>query len=107
MRFTHSLLFALAAPYLVIAQSGNENTFIIPTTGLQATAGEPLSLKWNPTTSGTVSLILRSGSSNNLAEGTTIACMSQDLANQKENRPETKRRDKSRRVVEKRFTDLM
>ncbi|KXS97515.1 hypothetical protein AC578_4598 [Pseudocercospora eumusae] len=75
MHFTRSLLFALSAAITALAQNtgSSANPFKIPTTGLQATAGEPLTLSWEPTTSGTVSLILRSGSSNNLAAGTVIA----------------------------------
>ncbi|KAF7184990.1 putative cell wall protein [Pseudocercospora fuligena] len=75
MYFTRSFLFALSAAITALAQDtgSGANPFKIPTTGLQATAGEPLTLSWEPTTSGTVSLILRSGSSNDLAEGTVIA----------------------------------
>ncbi|EME87483.1 putative GPI anchored protein [Pseudocercospora fijiensis CIRAD86] len=75
MYFTRSLLIALGAAITAFAQgTGSQaNPFNIPTTGLQATAGEPLTLSWKPTTSGTISLILRSGSSNNLAAGTVIA----------------------------------
>ncbi|KXT11788.1 hypothetical protein AC579_9229 [Pseudocercospora musae] len=75
MYFTRSLVLALSAVITTLAQTtgSGANPFKIPTTGLQATAGEPLTLSWEPTTSGTVSLILRSGNSNNLAAGTTIA----------------------------------
>ncbi|KAI7639207.1 hypothetical protein KC319_g14517, partial [Hortaea werneckii] len=59
----------LSAPLLALAQ----NAFKIPDSGLSATGGQPLDLQWNPTTDGTVTLILRSGSSNNLNEGTVIA----------------------------------
>lgn len=73
MRFSLSLVATLlSAPFLAFAADG-PNAFIVPSSGLQATAGQALTLKWTPSTSGTVSLILRSGSSNNLAEGTTIA----------------------------------
>jgi len=34
-----------------------------------------LTLEWNPTTDGTVTLVLRSGASNDLTGGTVIACM--------------------------------
>ena len=69
-----SFVLALAsAPLLALAQN-NPNPFNVPETGLSATGGQPLNLEWNPTTDGTVSLILRSGSSNNLEEGTVIAC---------------------------------
>lgn len=70
-----SLIVALVgAPLLALAQ--NANPFKIPP-GFSATAGQPLDLQWNPTTQGTVTLVLRSGSSNDLAEGTIIACTSQ------------------------------
>ncbi|GAB7342403.1 hypothetical protein MBLNU457_g0617t1 [Dothideomycetes sp. NU457] len=91
MRFATSTIVALlAAPFLAYAQgtatSGDASTtvaagqatstanpFNIPSSGLAASAGSPLTLTWKPTTSGTVSLVLRSGSSNNLNAGTTIA----------------------------------
>ncbi|KAK8213410.1 hypothetical protein M8818_002709 [Zalaria obscura] len=78
MRVPKQVLMALFAyPFLTMGQSGNYNTyqnpFSIPSAGLSATAGEPLTLNWTPTTSGTVSLILRSGASSNLASGATIA----------------------------------
>lgn len=62
----------LGAPFLVLAQS-DANPFNNPSGGYSATAGKPLTLSWKPTTDGTVSLILRSGNSGDLAEGTTIA----------------------------------
>ncbi|KAI7468332.1 hypothetical protein KC351_g13710 [Hortaea werneckii] len=59
----------LSAPLLALAQ----NAFEIPEAGLSATGGQPVDLQWDPTTDGTVTLVLRSGSSNNLNEGTVIA----------------------------------
>ena len=93
MRFATSTIVAvLATPFLAFAQSSGTatsgaasttvaagqatstaNPFKIPTSGIAGSAGQPLTLSWNPTTSGTVSLILRSGSSNNLNSGTPIA----------------------------------
>ncbi|OQO06299.1 hypothetical protein B0A48_08888 [Cryoendolithus antarcticus] len=76
MRFFGTALLALAAPLLVAAQnSGNSsaNAFVVPTSGISGTAGQTLNLQWTPTTSGTVSLILRSGASSDLNKGTTIA----------------------------------
>ncbi|KAK3713515.1 hypothetical protein LTR37_008473 [Vermiconidia calcicola] len=70
MRYT-SVLALLSAPLLALAQQANP--FNIPPEGIAAEGGEPLTLEWEPTTSGTVSLILRSGASNNLNEGTMIA----------------------------------
>lgn len=69
-----TLLALLATPLLTLAQ--NANPFSIPSAGLSFTGGEASQLNWNPTTSGTISLILRSGSANNLNEGTIIACTS-------------------------------
>ncbi|KAF4553525.1 putative Ser-Thr-rich glycosyl-phosphatidyl-inositol-anchored membrane protein [Elsinoe fawcettii] len=72
MKFSATALVAfLASPLLVLAQ--NPNPFNIPTTGLTASAGQSVTLTWNPTTQGTVSLILRSGASNALAPGEPIA----------------------------------
>ncbi|TKA67454.1 hypothetical protein B0A55_08077 [Friedmanniomyces simplex] len=71
MFFSRSLLLTLlAAPFLALAQ--NANSFKIPT-NFSATAGQPLALSWNPTTQGTVTLVLRSGASSDLAAGTIIA----------------------------------
>ena len=66
-----TLLALLSAPLLSLAQSG-ANPFNIPPEGLSASGGEPLELNWEPTTDGTVTLVLRSGSSNDLNEGTVI-----------------------------------
>ena len=66
---TTSLLALLSAPLTALAQ----NAFNIPSEGLSASAGQPLKLTWDPTTPGTVTLVLRSGSSNDLNEGTAIA----------------------------------
>ncbi|EMC93602.1 hypothetical protein BAUCODRAFT_37282 [Baudoinia panamericana UAMH 10762] len=72
MKFVHSLLLALSsAASLVSAQS---NPFKVPPGNYVATAGQPLNLTWTPTTQGTVTLVLRSGSSANLFAGTVIAC---------------------------------
>lgn len=67
-----TLIALLSAPLLALAQSG-ANPFNIPPEGLSAAADEPLTLSWKPTTDSTVTLVLRSGSSNNLNEGTEIA----------------------------------
>lgn len=82
MRLSSSaLLAAVAAPLLAFAQtnstSGNgPNAFKIPPSGLTASAGQTTNLQWTPTTDGSVTLILRSGASNNLNEGAVIACRS-------------------------------
>ena len=76
MRFSAVPFLALFAAY-VHAQgfSNDQNPFSIPSEGFNATAGQKLSLNWSPTTSGTISLVLRSGSNiNDLAKGVTIAC---------------------------------
>ena len=72
MRFSFtSALALLSAPLLALADS--PNPFNVPADGISATGGQPLKLEWNPTTDGTVSLILRSGNSADLTEGTVIA----------------------------------
>jgi hypothetical protein len=72
MYFRFSTVVALlSAPFLVLAD--NPNPFNIPQSGLSCTAGQPCDLKWQPTTTGTVSLVLRSGASNDLKKGVTIA----------------------------------
>ncbi|KAK5174312.1 uncharacterized protein LTR77_001392 [Saxophila tyrrhenica] len=69
--YFRTFLALLAAPLVVLAQ--DPNAFIIPDEGIAAQGGEPLTLEWKPSTQGTVTLILRSGSSNDLNEGTVIA----------------------------------
>lgn len=74
MYFPRSFIVALlSAPLLAFAQDGKANPFNVPMSGLSASAGQPLTLTWKPTTEGKVSLILRSGGSDNLKAGTTIA----------------------------------
>ncbi|CAD0114955.1 unnamed protein product [Aureobasidium uvarum] len=70
MRFsTQTLIALLASPLLALAA---DNNFINSDyTGI--TAGKTFDVKWNPTTSGTVSIILRSGASNNLTPGVYVA----------------------------------
>ncbi|KAL9086704.1 MAG: hypothetical protein Q9165_007023 [Trypethelium subeluteriae] len=74
MRFLSvSLLPLLAA--LACAQgsfSSDQNPFSIPSDGFNATAGQKLTLNWSPTTSGTVSLVLRTGTGNDLEKGISI-----------------------------------
>ena len=58
----------------VAAQSGStSNPPTIPQ-GLTFTAGKLATFTWTPTTSGTVTLTLRNGPSNNLNKGTVVAC---------------------------------
>ena len=57
----------------VVAQSNGANPFNIPTGGYQLTAGKAQTFTWNPTTSGPVTLTLRSGASSSLDKGTVIA----------------------------------
>lgn len=72
MRIQFATALALfSAPLLALADS--PNPFKIPAEGLSATGGQALKLEWDPTTQGTVSLILRSGNSADLTEGTVIA----------------------------------
>ncbi|KAI9681139.1 MAG: hypothetical protein M1817_002421 [Caeruleum heppii] len=72
MRVSTSIL-SLALSALVAAQGGPANPFNIPPEGLTASAGQATELKWEPTTSGTVTLILREGASSDLNPGTEIA----------------------------------
>lgn len=71
MRFTNKTVLALLAQAFVALAA--DNSFNVPEGGYNATAGQSLALSWSPTTSGTVSLILRSGASSDLDAGTYIA----------------------------------
>ncbi|EOD45586.1 putative gpi anchored protein [Neofusicoccum parvum UCRNP2] len=53
--------------------SAAENAFIVPTEGFSPVAGKSVDLKWDPTAGKTVTLVLRSGASNDLKEGSPIA----------------------------------
>lgn len=44
--------------------------------GFMATAGQPTTFQWTPTTAGTVTLTLRSGAASDLNKGTIIQCKS-------------------------------
>lgn len=57
-----------------LAAADNPNAFNIPKGGYQFEVGEPTTLKWNPTTDGTVSLKLQSGEVSTPESGSTIAC---------------------------------
>ena len=50
-----------------------QNPFKIPSNGFSFTAGQKSTISWDPTTKGTISLVLRSGDSANLGAGTIIA----------------------------------
>lgn len=62
-----SVLAALTA----LALAASPNPFNVPQ-GFSLTAGQPTTLKWRPTTPGTVMLRLRQGASNDLEAGTVI-----------------------------------
>lgn len=50
-----------------------QNPFQIPASGFSMKAGQPVTINWIPTTSGTITLVLRSGSDTGLQEGLPIA----------------------------------
>ncbi|KAI9782116.1 MAG: hypothetical protein M1839_005463 [Geoglossum umbratile] len=59
---------------LAVAQSPNgPNPFSIPGSGLAFVAGTPSTISWTPTTSGTITILLRKGPSGQLDAGTAIA----------------------------------
>lgn len=64
------VLSAIAA----VAVADNSNAFNIPNGGYKFNAGEATTLKWKPTTDGTVSLKLQSGEVLTPDGGTDIAC---------------------------------
>ena len=65
------ILALLAGCVAVALAASNPNPFNVPE-GFSLTAGKPTTLRWNPTTPGTVTLRLRQGASNNLDEGSVI-----------------------------------
>ncbi|KAJ5496951.1 hypothetical protein N7463_008938 [Penicillium fimorum] len=71
MRFFISL--AVAAMAAVASANSKANPFNIPVEGYTFKTGEPTALKWEPTTEGTVSLILQWGAVMTGNSGTVIA----------------------------------
>ena len=73
MRFAalSALACLLAA---VVAQTGTGPNPPTVSSGFMVTAGQPATLTWTPTTSGPVTLTLRSGAASDLNKGTVIAC---------------------------------
>ena len=67
-----ALAYLLAA---VVAQTSTGPNPPTVSSGFMVTAGQPATLTWTPTTSGPVTLTLRSGAASNLNQGTVIACM--------------------------------
>lgn len=72
MRFFTTL--AVAAIAAIASADSKANPFSIPVDGYTFTTGEPTALKWEPTTQGTVSLILQWGAVLTGNTGTVIAC---------------------------------
>ena len=64
-------VLALAGFVAVALAASGPNPFNVPE-GFSLTAGKPTTLKWDPTTPGTVTLRLREGASNDLNEGSVI-----------------------------------
>lgn len=60
--------------FSAVARASISNPFNVPATGYSITAGQTTSLHWEPTSPGTVTLVLRSGNADDLAQGTVIAC---------------------------------
>ncbi|KAH0543328.1 hypothetical protein GP486_008586 [Trichoglossum hirsutum] len=76
MRFSIATFFVAAVAAVASAQSAQPNgpnPFVIPTSGLSFAAGSPATINWTPTSQGTVTIILRQGTSVALGDGTPIA----------------------------------
>lgn len=72
MRLTTFLLFALGAIANAASYLANVENPIVPIEGVLV-AGKPTTIKWNPTTTGPITLQLRSGDAQNLDQGVVIA----------------------------------
>lgn len=68
------IYIALAIFATVAAASSTANPFKVPSGGYTFTVGQATTLKWTPTTSGTVSLRLQHGQVTTSSSGTSIAC---------------------------------
>ncbi|KAJ5997652.1 hypothetical protein N7522_009312 [Penicillium canescens] len=71
MRFFNS--FAVAALAAIASASSTDNSFNIPTNGYTFKVGEPTTLTWTPSTSGTVTLRLQWGAVTTANSGSVIA----------------------------------
>ncbi|KAJ6041608.1 uncharacterized protein N7446_010511 [Penicillium canescens] len=71
MRFFTS--FAVAALAAIASASSTDNSFNIPTDGYTFKVGEPTTLTWTPSTSGTVTLRLQWGAVTTANSGSVIA----------------------------------
>ena len=72
MRFLNTIFVALSTLLaLAFAQDGG-NPINYPTAGSQVQPGDTVTITWDPTTPGTVSLVLRMGPSENLVDVDTI-----------------------------------
>lgn len=72
MRITNFILFALSALANAASFQTNLENPLVPIEGVLV-AGKPTTIKWNPTTTGPITLQLRSGPANNLDQGIVIA----------------------------------
>jgi len=74
MRFFTVALSALAAFTSVVSAitDSKENPITFPTAGTVLTAGKKATIRWDPTTQGTITLVLRKGTDTNLATLETI-----------------------------------
>ncbi|KAB2572564.1 GPI anchored cell wall protein [Lasiodiplodia theobromae] len=70
MKYT---ITSLAIAGFAALASAAENAFIVPTSGFAPVAGQDIQLQWDATAGKTVTLVLRSGASNDLKEGSPIA----------------------------------
>lgn len=68
-----SILYIAGSVVGLAAAQEKANPFTLPP-GFMITAGQPITITWDPTTQGTVSIRLRAGASSNLEEGTVVAC---------------------------------
>lgn len=59
----------------VVAQTSTGPNPPTVSSDFMVTAGQPATLTWSPTTSGPVTLTLRSGAASDLNTGTVIACV--------------------------------
>lgn len=67
-------VFFLALSAVATLAAARENAFNIPKDGYEFTAGESTTLKWAPSTEGTVTLRLQRGDVFDSSTGTVIAC---------------------------------
>lgn len=73
MRLT-GLVLALWATITLAQSSGQQNYINVPSSGFDASAGQPITITWQNPSSGTVTIKLTQGNVQSSSDGVVLAC---------------------------------